>query len=164
MTADAVGGVWTYALDLAAALRDRDVEVTLAVMGPAMTAQLPRRRRSSQWLLARRAPMAGAGAGGRPFVRPHLVAWSARGGCTAHLDAIRPQSREGARLCDDGCRNDIRAFGRDEAGIQVRGAVLGHSQRVGACWPVTEVMVQKEPFVFAVGRLSDQTRKYRGSV
>ena len=39
MTADAVGGVWIHALDLAAALRDRDVEVTLAVMGPAMTAQ-----------------------------------------------------------------------------------------------------------------------------
>jgi len=35
MTADAVGGVWPYALDLAAALRDRSVDVTLAVMGPA---------------------------------------------------------------------------------------------------------------------------------
>jgi len=35
MTADAVGGVWTYALDLADALAERDVEVTLCVMGPA---------------------------------------------------------------------------------------------------------------------------------
>jgi glycogen(starch) synthase len=34
MTADAVGGVWTYALDLAAALRDLGVEVHLATMGP----------------------------------------------------------------------------------------------------------------------------------
>jgi glycosyltransferase involved in cell wall biosynthesis len=37
MTADAVGGVWTYALELAGALRRRGVAVTLAVMGPAMT-------------------------------------------------------------------------------------------------------------------------------
>ena len=35
MTADAVGGVWTYALELADALAERDVEVTLCVMGPA---------------------------------------------------------------------------------------------------------------------------------
>jgi glycosyltransferase involved in cell wall biosynthesis len=41
MTADAVGGVWTYALDLAGALRERAVAVTLAVMGPPMT---PRQR------------------------------------------------------------------------------------------------------------------------
>jgi glycogen(starch) synthase len=34
MTADAVGGVWTYALDLARALGDRGVRVSLAVMGP----------------------------------------------------------------------------------------------------------------------------------
>lgn len=36
MTADAVGGVWSYALTLAAALRP--VEVTLAVLGPAPSA------------------------------------------------------------------------------------------------------------------------------
>lgn len=34
MTADAVGGVWTYALELCAALANRDVEVVLATMGP----------------------------------------------------------------------------------------------------------------------------------
>jgi glycosyltransferase involved in cell wall biosynthesis len=34
MSADAIGGVWTYALDLAGALAAGDVEVTLAVMGP----------------------------------------------------------------------------------------------------------------------------------
>jgi glycogen(starch) synthase len=34
MTADAVGGVWTYALDLAAGLAGRGVETTLAVLGP----------------------------------------------------------------------------------------------------------------------------------
>jgi glycosyltransferase involved in cell wall biosynthesis len=34
MTADAVGGVWTYALDLSAALAEHDVSVLLATMGP----------------------------------------------------------------------------------------------------------------------------------
>jgi glycosyltransferase involved in cell wall biosynthesis len=35
MTADAVGGVWNYALDLARRLRDHNVDILLAVMGPA---------------------------------------------------------------------------------------------------------------------------------
>lgn len=35
MTADAVGGVWQYALDLAESLRRHGVETTLAVLGPA---------------------------------------------------------------------------------------------------------------------------------
>lgn len=34
MTADAVGGVWTYALELSAALARHDVQVVLATMGP----------------------------------------------------------------------------------------------------------------------------------
>jgi glycogen synthase len=34
MTADAVGGVWTYALELARALAPHGIEVTLATMGP----------------------------------------------------------------------------------------------------------------------------------
>lgn len=34
MTADAVGGVWTYALDLSAALSQYDISVVLATMGP----------------------------------------------------------------------------------------------------------------------------------
>lgn len=34
MTADCVGGVWTYAMDLARALQARSVDVTIAVMGP----------------------------------------------------------------------------------------------------------------------------------
>jgi methylmalonyl-CoA mutase cobalamin-binding subunit len=37
MTADAVGGVWSYALDLADALAELDVSVTLAVLGAALT-------------------------------------------------------------------------------------------------------------------------------
>ena len=37
MTADAVGGVWTYSLELARALRRQDAEVTLATMGRALT-------------------------------------------------------------------------------------------------------------------------------
>jgi glycosyltransferase involved in cell wall biosynthesis len=38
MTADTVGGVWTYAVELARALRPRGVEVVLATMGAPMTA------------------------------------------------------------------------------------------------------------------------------
>ena len=38
MTADAVGGVWTYALELSCALQDYAVHVDLATMGPALTA------------------------------------------------------------------------------------------------------------------------------
>lgn len=34
MTADAMGGVWTYALELIAGLATQDVEVSLAVLGP----------------------------------------------------------------------------------------------------------------------------------
>jgi glycosyltransferase involved in cell wall biosynthesis len=37
MTTDAVGGVWTYALDLAAGLGGRGVETILAVLGPSPT-------------------------------------------------------------------------------------------------------------------------------
>ena len=37
MTADAVGGVWTYALDLAAGLADHGLETTLALLGPPAT-------------------------------------------------------------------------------------------------------------------------------
>lgn len=39
MTTDNLGGVWTYALDLAAELRERDVEVVLAVMGDRLTGE-----------------------------------------------------------------------------------------------------------------------------
>jgi len=45
MTADAVGGVWSYVLDLAGALRRRDVDVVLALLGPSAS---PR-----QWAQAR---------------------------------------------------------------------------------------------------------------
>lgn len=38
MTCDAVGGVWTYALDLAEGLLAQDIAVTLAVIGPAPSA------------------------------------------------------------------------------------------------------------------------------
>src|SRR5436853_6484471 len=37
MTADAVGGVWTYALELAEGLAEHDVEVALALLGPPPT-------------------------------------------------------------------------------------------------------------------------------
>jgi glycosyltransferase involved in cell wall biosynthesis len=38
MTADGVGGVWTYALDLACGLRVRGITVTIATMGPRLSA------------------------------------------------------------------------------------------------------------------------------
>jgi glycosyltransferase involved in cell wall biosynthesis len=37
MTADTVGGVWTYAVELARALGERDIRVSLATMGQALT-------------------------------------------------------------------------------------------------------------------------------
>jgi glycogen synthase len=37
MTADAVGGVWQYSVDLATALSDRGIETTLVILGPRMT-------------------------------------------------------------------------------------------------------------------------------
>ncbi|MFL5113895.1 MAG: glycosyltransferase family 1 protein, partial [Microvirga sp.] len=39
MTADAVGGVWQYATDLARGLAGQQVQTTLALLGPAPTAQ-----------------------------------------------------------------------------------------------------------------------------
>src|SRR3954454_18301707 len=39
MTADTVGGVWTYALELAQALTPHGVEITLATMGPRANAR-----------------------------------------------------------------------------------------------------------------------------
>ncbi|HEX8838875.1 MAG TPA: glycosyltransferase family 4 protein [Sphingomicrobium sp.] len=39
LVTDAVGGVWTYSLELARALRPLGIEATLAVMGPAATEQ-----------------------------------------------------------------------------------------------------------------------------
>src|SRR5215212_6059714 len=39
MTADTVGGVWTYALELAQALAPHGIEVTLATMGPRANAR-----------------------------------------------------------------------------------------------------------------------------
>jgi glycosyltransferase involved in cell wall biosynthesis len=48
MTADSVGGVWTYALDLAEGLSKRGLATTLAVMGPEPT--------SHQVVAARRVP------------------------------------------------------------------------------------------------------------
>lgn len=45
MTADAVGGVWTYALDLSAGLTGRGVEVVLATLGPPPS---PAQRRAAE--------------------------------------------------------------------------------------------------------------------
>ena len=39
MTTDTVGGVWTYALDLAQALQEYSIDMVLATMGPPLDAQ-----------------------------------------------------------------------------------------------------------------------------
>lgn len=49
MTADAVGGVWTYALDLTRGLRERGIDVALAVLGPPLSAE---QRRSADQVAA----------------------------------------------------------------------------------------------------------------
>ncbi len=72
MTADAVGGIWSYASDLSAALRGRGHAVTLAVLGPGLDA--PRRAEARdadlavvetgvrpEWLAADEAEVAAAG-------------------------------------------------------------------------------------------------------
>ncbi len=50
MSADAVGGVWTYALDLAAALAPLGVSTTLVVMGPRPSPDQRRRARAIEGL------------------------------------------------------------------------------------------------------------------
>lgn len=50
MTADTVGGVWTYAIDLARALRDEGIEVALATMGGAPSAEQRRAAREAATL------------------------------------------------------------------------------------------------------------------
>jgi glycosyltransferase involved in cell wall biosynthesis len=51
MTADAVGGVWTFALDLARALADVDVRVSLAVMGPRPSPEQRAEAAAAVWTL-----------------------------------------------------------------------------------------------------------------
>jgi glycogen(starch) synthase len=48
MTADSVGGVWSYSLELADALADHDVAVTLAVVGPPLTPEQRRELRRAR--------------------------------------------------------------------------------------------------------------------
>src|SRR5437763_970139 len=48
MTADTVGGVWTYAVELARALEPHDVEVTLATMGAPLNRDQQRQMRELQ--------------------------------------------------------------------------------------------------------------------
>jgi glycogen synthase len=51
MTADTIGGVWTYALELARVLCEQDIEIALATMGAPLT--------SAQWREAERIPNLG---------------------------------------------------------------------------------------------------------
>jgi glycosyltransferase involved in cell wall biosynthesis len=56
MTADSIGGVWTYALDLSQALSHRGVEVVLAVMGRPLTREQQRDAASISTLTVREKP------------------------------------------------------------------------------------------------------------
>ncbi|TCH98137.1 glycosyltransferase [Roseococcus sp. SYP-B2431] len=63
LTTDAVGGVWTHALDLARGLVAREVQVTLAVMGPRPSAaQAEAARAAGSRLLVTDLPLDWAGA------------------------------------------------------------------------------------------------------
>jgi glycogen synthase len=53
MTADTLGGVWTYALDLACALHARGLDIALATLGAPLTADQRRQLRALPWLTVR---------------------------------------------------------------------------------------------------------------
>ncbi len=89
VTVDAVGGVWRYALDLAAGLEDEDIKIILTGFGPPPTAEqileIPRNCRLV-WLAAPQPAVAGrraccrkAGGGGVAFLHTDVVfrrAWN----------------------------------------------------------------------------------------
>jgi glycosyltransferase involved in cell wall biosynthesis len=80
MTADAVGGVWQYALDLAGGLRTHGVRTTIAVLGPAPSAD------QRAW----------AEAVGAELVATGLpLDWTA-----SHQDEVKEASRSIARLAE----------------------------------------------------------------
>ncbi len=81
MTADTVGGVWTYALELARALSERNVSVVIATMGP-----LPSRRTA-----------AGSGAASRTWswspASSRWSGWTTRGATSSARDSGCSNSR-----------------------------------------------------------------------
>jgi glycosyltransferase involved in cell wall biosynthesis len=83
MSVDAVGGVWTYALDLASALASQNVEIELAVLGPPPS--------ETQRARASRVPAL------RLSVMGLALDWTAK--TEAELDRIACDLREAARAC-----------------------------------------------------------------
>jgi glycosyltransferase involved in cell wall biosynthesis len=83
MSVDAVGGVWTYALDLATALASQNVEIELAVLGPP----------PSETQRARAAGVPGL----RLSVTGLALDWTAK--TEAELERIACELRAAARAC-----------------------------------------------------------------
>jgi glycosyltransferase involved in cell wall biosynthesis len=110
MTADAVGGVWTYALDLVEGLAEHDVEVVLALLGPAPTAEQR-----------------------RELARSSLAGWAHRGFALEWMgDAEEDLERTGwwlLELCD-AARPDLlhlNGYGVAATPTPVPKLVVGHS-------------------------------------
>ena len=110
MTADAVGGVWTYALELAEGLAEHDVEVVLALLGPPPTAEQR-----------------------RELARSSVVGWAHRGFALEWMaDADADLDRTGWWLLDlcDAARPDLlhlNGFALAAAPTAVPKLVVGHS-------------------------------------
>ena len=197
MTADAVGGVWTYSLALARALAAHRVEVTLATMGAPPSARQRAAAaalgvdlrvselrlewmedpwedvaRAGEWLLSLEREVApdlvqlnGYAHGALPWRAPVLMVahsdvcswWRAvRGGAApAAWDRYRAAVRAGlagaARVVAP-TRAMLRAL-EAEHGPVPRGGVIPNGGDASD-FPVRE----KEPFVFAAGRLWDEAK------
>jgi glycogen synthase len=85
MTADAVGGVWTFAIELAAGLADRGVRTRLAVLGPPPTADQHRKAAAIPRL---EVVVSGQDLEWRD--RRGLIDWAARQKLLALADDFRP--------------------------------------------------------------------------
>ena len=130
MTADAVGGVWQYALDLAGGLRAHNVRTTIAVLGPAPSAD----------------QQAMAEAAGAELVVTGLpLDWTA-----SHQDEVKEAGQAIARLAEQICPDLIHlnapALAADEQfGVPVVAAC--HSC-VATWWQAVKGTALPEDFVW----------------
>jgi glycosyltransferase involved in cell wall biosynthesis len=92
MTVDSVGGVWRYALDLAGALRQRDVEIELLGLGPSPSrAQLAEVEAAKLKLYWEDLPLEWMPGGAQALARTHEAILRAATRCNAdvlHLNAL----------------------------------------------------------------------------
>jgi glycogen synthase len=202
MTADAVGGVWNYALELARGLADSDIEVVLAVLGPAPA---PKQRIAaatidrlilvhgefalewtpgaepdlpacSSWLLELEAAFApdlvhlnGFAHAALPWRAPTVVVahscvlswWRAVRGAPAPAQwaGYRERTLAGLRAADLVVA-PTRAF------LEQVQALYGPLDRAVWIWngrtPGEPREAEKEPLIFAAGRIWDEAKNLRG--